>query len=163
MINHMRKVKWRRVSTGVVTDSQGENGSAVVEFVLIATPLFIPAILFFNAMHASSTEEMNVSNIARQAVRAFATAPDLYIGHQRVKYILDQFSEIETQRDFGSGKRYDFTYNISCGAEKCLTPGSLVELELFRKVIAVQGLDSSKERKSRAVARTYVDKWRATE
>lgn len=150
----------RRIQRDQPVENKSEQGSAVTEFVLIATPLFIPALLFFNAMHSTATEEINVSHIARQAVRAFATAPDLSTGHQRVKYILDKFSTLENRNNLA---RYDFTYNISCGAETCLTPGSLVELELYRKISPVLGLPDSENRKSRAVARTYVDKWRPTE
>jgi hypothetical protein len=166
--------------------SFGERGSAISEFVLIATPLFLPALLFFNAMNNTAKEEMNTSMLARQAVRAFVTAPDLMTGHQRVKVILDQYAELEGARGFGgtsgtsgtsgsgnlgglenSGRltsptRYEFTYNIKCYAEKCLEPGSLVELELYRKIESIDKIESSKDRKASAVARSYVDKWRDT-
>lgn len=137
-----------------------EKGSAVTEFVMVATPLFLPAILFFNALHSTASEEINVSHIARQAVRAFATSSDLQMGHARVKYVLDRFAEIENSNSRVPGGKYGFTYNIKCGAEKCLTPGSLVELELFRSFEVNEGVSDSKSRKANAIARTYVDKWR---
>ncbi|MEY3149506.1 MAG: hypothetical protein RL029_780 [Actinomycetota bacterium] len=163
--------------------SFGERGSAISEFVLIATPLFLPALLFFNAMNNTAKEEMNTSMLARQAVRAFVTAPDLMTGHQRVKIILDQYAKLEGTRGVGgtagtagsgslgdlensgsltSPTRYEFTYNIKCYAEKCLEPGSLVELELYRKIEPIDKIESSKDRKASAVARSYVDKWRDT-
>jgi hypothetical protein len=163
--------------------SLGERGSAISEFVLIATPLFLPALLFFNAMNNTAKEEMNTSMLARQAVRAFVTAPDLMTGHQRVKIILDQYAKLEGTRGVGgtagtagsgslgdlensgsltSPTRYEFTYNIKCYAEKCLEPGSLVELELYRKIEPIDKIESSKDRKASAVARSYVDKWRDT-
>ena len=147
-------------AAGLVLD---ERGSAISEFVLIATPLFLPALLFFNAMHNTASEEMNASMLARQAVRAFATAPDLATGHQRVKIILDQFAKLEASGGSSgptSQKRNEFTYNIKCFADNCLTPGSLVELELYRKVEPIVGFEVSKNRKASAVARSYVDKWR---
>lgn len=101
--------------------------------------------------------------LARQAVRAFATAPNLATGHQRVKIILDQYAKLETAgRSSGatSQERNEFTYNIKCFADICLTPGSLVELELYRKVKSMDHLEPSKNRKASAVARSYVDKWR---
>jgi hypothetical protein len=160
--------------------SFGERGSAISEFVLIATPLFLPALLFFNAMNNTAKEEMNTSMLARQAVRAFVTSPDLMTGHQRVKVILDQYAKLEGTRGIGatagsgnlgglentgsltSPTRYEFTYNIKCYAEKCLEPGSLVELELYRKVEPIDKIEASKDRKASAVARSYVDKWRDT-
>lgn len=152
-----------------------ESGSAISEFVLVAIPLFLPAMLFFNSMHSTATEEINVSHIARQAVRAFATAPDLYTGHSRVKFLLDKFNQLEVSgvnslinSTFNSSinsssKKYGFTYNIKCGAENCLEPGSLVELQLFREVVSDAQLSESKNRKATAIAKTYVDKWRETE
>ncbi len=168
----------KRLASGLEFD---ERGSAISEFVLIATPLFLPALLFFNAMHNTAGEEINTSMLARQAVRAFATAPDLFTGHQRVKVILDQYAKLESSQSsessFGNGNsensgnsgnsltsdrqvRNEFTYNIKCFADNCLTPGSLVEIKLYRKVESIDGFEVSKNRKASAVARTYVDKWR---
>lgn len=147
-------------------DSNYEKGSAVAEFVLMATPLFIPALLFFNTMQSVAKEEANISHLARQAVRLFVTAQDHQTGHERVRFLLDEFANLENKGKASGNKRYGFTYNITCSAEKCLTPGALVELELFRVVnqpigpIQANGLDVDRERKSSAVARSYVDKWR---
>ncbi len=202
-----------RGESGSNSGSRDEEGSAVAEFVLIATPLFIPALLFFLAMHSTATQEMNISHLARQAVRAFVTAESLQLGHQRVKFILDRYSELEfenSQSTSGKGhlrsesgqsesgqsesgqstsgqsasepsqskRHYGFTYNISCSAEKCLTPGSLVEIQLYREFQPssgevmtgesshIENLEIStmrQERKVLAVARSYVDKWRSEE
>jgi hypothetical protein len=187
-----------RGESGSNSGSRDEEGSAVAEFVLIATPLFIPALLFFLAMHSTATQEMNISHLARQAVRAFVTAESLQLGHQRVKFILDRYSELEfetSQSTSGKGhlrsesgqsesessqrkRHYGFTYNISCSAEKCLTPGSLVEIQLYREFqpssgevmtgesSQIENLEIStvrQERKVLAVARSYVDKWRSEE
>lgn len=197
-----------RGESGSNSGSRDEEGSAVAEFVLIATPLFIPALLFFLAMHSTATQEMNISHLARQAVRAFVTAESLQLGHQRVKFILDRYSELEfenSQSTSGKGhlrsesgqsesgqsasvqstsessqskRHYGFTYNISCSAEKCLTPGSLVEIKLYREFqpssgevmtgesSQIENLEIStvrQERKVLAVARSYVDKWRSEE
>lgn len=156
-----------------------EEGSAVVEFVLIATPLFLPALFFFMAMQNTAMEELRVQNLARQTVRAFVTAESVTQGHQRIKYVLDRYSEIESKGQ----KRYGFTYNISCGGESCLTPGSRVKIELFRNFsdssISDEGIATSVwsgqpsleashnswksnkgSRKATAIAIGIVDKWR---
>ena len=159
--------------------SDREEGSAVVEFVLIATPLFLPALLFFMAMQNTAMEEIRVQNLARQTVRAFVTADSVTQGHQRIKYVLDRYSEIESKNQ----KSYGFTYNLSCGGERCLTPGSRVKIELYRsfsessisdETTAVHAWssysvsdDSGNQqsngrggRKAIAVATGIVDKWR---
>ena len=141
-----------------------ESGSAIAEFVLIATPLFIPALIFFSSMQQSAKEEMTVSTLARQSLRAFITADNLSLGHQRIRFLLDQYQEIENKGRASDDLRHGFTYNISCQSQGCLKPGSLVELSLYRSFeIEVHDFDKSvagENRKAAAVVRGYVDKWR---
>ena len=154
----------------VVHASDSEEGSAITEFVLIATPLFIPALLFFMALHNTARQEISVENLARQTVRAFVTAETVSLGHQRIAYILDQYSELESK----NGEVARFTYNISCGGQKCLTPGSRVRIDLYREFTADNfktiesttqsggiSIESAKQtRKAIASATGIVDKWR---
>ena len=141
-----------------------ESGSAIAEFVLIATPLFIPALIFFSSMQQSAKEEMTVSTLARQSLRAFVTADNLSLGHQRIRFLLDQYQEIENKGRNSDDLRPGFTYNISGQSQGCLKPGSLVELSLYRSFeIEVHDFDKSvagENRKAAAVVRGYVDKWR---
>ena len=147
-----------------------EEGSAITEFVLIATPLFIPALLFFMALQNTARQEISVENLARQTVRAFVTAETVSLGHQRIAYILDQYSELESK----NGEVARFTYNISCGSKKCLTPGSRVRIDLYREFITdnfttIESTTQSggisiepaeQTRKAIASATGIVDKWR---
>ena len=143
--------------SGTESGTELENGSAVLEFVLIATPLFIPALLFFMSMQQVANQEMQVENLARQALRAFTTAESVAQGHQRINFVLDRYSEMESSN--GKSRSSDkFTYNISCGGQKCLTPGSTVKIELYRAVNAQLGEGDS--RKVTASAVGVVDKWR---
>ena len=141
-----------------------ESGSAIAEFVLIATPLFIPALIFFSSMQQSAKEEMTVSTLARQSLRAFITADNLSLGHQRIRFLLDQYQEIENKERASDDLLPGFTYNISCQSQGCLKPGSLVELSLYRSFeIEVHDFGKSvldENRKAAAVVRGYVDKWR---
>ena len=65
--------------------NDSEDGSAIVEFVLIATPLFIPAMLFFLTMQQVAVNELQVENLARQTLRAVATASSPSEGHTRIQ------------------------------------------------------------------------------
>ena len=154
----------------VVHASDSEEGSAITEFVLIATPLFIPALLFFMALQNTARQEISVENLARQTVRAFVTAETVSLGHQRIAYILDQYKELENK----NGEVTRFTYNISCGGQKCLTPGSRVRIDLYREFITdnfttIESTTQSdgiyiepagQTRKAIASATGIVDKWR---
>lgn len=159
LVTRFSEAKWRRhlfrKPNRMPLDS--ESGSAVLEFILVATPLFIPALLFFMSMQQVANQEMQVENLARQALRAFTTAESVAQGHQRINFVLDRYSEMESSN--GKSRSSDkFTYNISCGGQKCLTPGSTVKIELYRAVSAQLGDDNS--RKVAASAVGVVDKWR---
>ena len=160
-LSSFRKQTSKRSESGTETVSESgtelENGSAVLEFVLIATPLFIPALLFFMSMQQVANQEMQVENLARQALRAFTTAESVAQGHQRINFVLDRYSEMESSN--GKSRSSDkFTYNISCGGQKCLTPGSTVKIELYRAMNAQ--LSEGDSRKVTASAVGVVDKWR---
>ena len=51
-----------------------ERGSATSEFILIALPLFVPALLFFVAISQVSRAEMEASMLAREALKAFVSS-----------------------------------------------------------------------------------------
>ena len=134
-----------------------ENGSAIVEFILVATPLFIPALLFFLTMQHVAVNELQVENLARQSLRAFVTSSSPSEGHQRIQLLLRQYSELSLG-DSGIDSGEKFTYSISCGGEKCLKPGSIVKIDLYRAIQTP--LDEIRERKVIASATGEVDKWR---
>ena len=141
----------------VIPNDESEEGSAIVEFVLIATPLFIPALLFFIALQHVSINEIQVENLARQSLRAFTTASSISEGHQRIQLILKKYADVERDNVRVESPE-KFTYNISCGGKKCLTPGSFVEIDLYRVVDT--SFDDGRGRKVVASAVGIVDKWR---
>ena len=137
--------------------NDSEDGSAIVEFVLIATPLFIPALLFFLTMQHVAVNELQVENLARQTLRAFTTASSPSEGHTRIQLLLRRYSEL-TSGNKAMDSREKFTYSISCGGEKCLTPGSLVKIDLYKAIDTP--MDEIQERKVIASATGTVDRWR---
>ena len=139
----------------LLEQKKSDEGSAVIEFVLMAIPLFIPALLFFLSMQRIAINELQMENLARQSLRAFVTANSLSEGHQRVQFVLDKFSEMDSGN---GGNRAKFTYNISCGGQKCLTPGSTVKIDLYRTLETYA--DDKNLRKVVASASGTVDKWR---
>jgi hypothetical protein len=122
------------------------------------------------ALQNTARQEISVENLARQTVRAFVTAETVSLGHQRIAYILDQYKELENK----NGEVTRFTYNISCGGQKCLTPGSRVKIDLYREFITdnfttIESTTQSdgiyiepagQTRKAIASATGIVDKWR---
>lgn len=149
-----------------VTD---EKGSATGEFVLIALPLFLPALLFFLAMSQIARSEMEMSFIAREAVRAFTTGSEDQSAHLRVQALLNEYG------------LPPFSYKVLCSAQPCISPGAKVALTVFHSVSEVGNYEqsistssrfwkfedegsnrtskSNEQRRSIATAIGFVDKW----
>ena len=110
------------------------KGSATSEFVLIALPLFLPALLFFLAMSQVTKSEMETSFIAREAIRAFTTGNDDDEAHLRVQSLLAAY------------ERPDLWYSVVCSSQPCISPGAGVQITIFHKInlpVSSQQLNSS--------------------
>lgn len=127
-MSHLRLLnKW--ILTRVIQPLARENGSALVEFVVFAIPLFIPLVFFINSFTAQSFAEISYQNIARQSLRAFVASSDFETGIRKIEYILDNSDLIPTPK-----------YIISCPVSKCFTPGSVVSIELLGSITVHKGI-----------------------
>jgi hypothetical protein len=131
------------------TQLNDERGSATTEFVLLALPLFLPALLFFLSLSNSANSEMEVSFLARQAVNAFVGGKNDLEAHIRVDALLKEFQKNEMPEKSNEGI---IKYSIRCSDFPCITRGGEVELRL-------QIEDSANNTSSTSIARSTVDKW----
>lgn len=95
LISHLKSIK-------------NERGSASVEFVLLALPLFIPIFIFLNQFSNLSSQEMALQTLARESVRAFIESDSDQSGGALVNQVIirggtklglkpDEISEIESE------------------------------------------------------------------
>jgi hypothetical protein len=156
-----------------------EKGSATSEFVLLALPLFIPALLFFISMASLSKSEMNASMLAREALAAFTSSENDLEGHHRTRLLLDYYSTsnsaFTSSHESNSNAGEFIEYSIKCATTPCIQPGSAVEMTLYALVDVSDelngienyqggawGLNGQNIESSRRVIATvtgYVDKW----
>ena len=131
------------------TQLNDERGSATTEFVLLALPLFLPALLFFLSLSNSANSEMEASFLARQAVNAFVGGKNDLEAHIRLDALLKEFQKNEMPEKSNEGI---IKYSIRCSDSPCITRGGEVELTL-------QIEDSANNTSSTSIARSTVDKW----
>jgi hypothetical protein len=67
----LRKEKTETLPAVLLRRLKNENGSAVVEFVALALPLFVPVIIFLSQFAGLSNDEFIVRSLARESVRAY--------------------------------------------------------------------------------------------
>lgn len=120
-----------------------EGGSASLEFVAIAIPLFIPLIILAGQVTAISTAKMEDLQIARTALRAFVDAPNSSIGEMRVREILslsqsanqssNQSSNQSLSRSASqsSNQSTGLDFRIDCRYLPCIQPNNRVRLTLI--------------------------------
>ena len=129
---------------------RNENGSAIIEFVIYALPLFIPLVIYLTSVNQSSEIQYEARNFARQIARAYVTSPSQELTGARVLAVTTVFakSSFATNRINSLPK-----IEISCNLSPCLSPNGKVEV----KVLLTSTFTG---RSASATAIQTVDAWR---
>lgn len=106
---------------------RNEEGSAILEFIMIALPLFIPLSLYLNSVNASAQGTIELQNMARQVARAFVTSPTEGLAATRANEVLSVY---QNQILPTHGSRELLSLSISCEAQPCLTPNAKVAITI---------------------------------
>jgi len=129
-----------------------EEGSASVEFVLLALPLFIPIFIFLNQFSTLSSQEMSLQTHARESVRAFIESSSDQSGGALVNQVItlggaklglksEEISEIKSE--------------ITCSTRPCHLPNGRVRITLTMDAVGNDG------RSVEATAQQYFSPWRS--
>jgi hypothetical protein len=127
-----------------------ERGSASVEFVLLALPLFIPIFIFLNQFSTLSSQEMALQTLARESVRAFIESNSdqsggalvnqvITLGGAKLGLKLEEIAEINSE--------------IKCSTRPCHLPNGRVRITLTMDAIGNEG------RSVQASAQQYFSPW----
>lgn len=104
-----------------------ETGSASVEFVVLAIPLFLPIFIYLSHFADLSDSELKARSLVRQVVRAYVASQSVDDAQQRASFVLNFGARKLGMRDEEiSSMRLRFT----CSADPCLTPGARVRANL---------------------------------
>ncbi len=114
-------------SLKVSTSNTKDKGSAVVEFVILAIPLFLPIIIYITQFADVSAIEINSRNLVREVVRAYATSEDLGDAQSRANTMLHFGAE---RMGFTEEEISSMTLSFSCSSHRCLTAGESVSARL---------------------------------
>ena len=132
-----------------------EKGSASVELVVFAIPLFVPLILLASHLTVVSASKVEIAHLARTSLRAFATAESTALGHARIGQVLatsasgakngmyktsaEQQPEDLDTFIMGSGRRDStYSYLIECEKFPCIQPLNRLKLTLRNDAIGTE-------------------------
>ena len=126
-----------------------ERGSATVEFVALALPLFVPIIFFLHQFASVSGQEEIARTLAREGARAFVTSSNQSGAAAAMNAVI-----------FRAGRELGLTedefermaLNLECSSSPCYSPNG--------KIVVTVHFGASKEfRAVTASAQEYISPW----
>ena len=103
------------------------RGSASIEFVVLAVPLFIPIFIFLNNFADSSDTQSSLRSLARETARAFVTSDNDEIANQVAAQVISE-----------GGKALGFSnsirYSINCSQSPCIYPDGRVSVTVVARL-----------------------------
>lgn len=107
-----------------------QRGSASVEFVALAIPLFIPLFLFMNNFASMSDGQDSLRTLAREAARGFVTSSNDEIAFGVAHEIVTNGALILGYEEAINGG--DLQMKIECSTRPCISPNASVRIVLTR-------------------------------
>jgi hypothetical protein len=145
----LRNGKSETYPAALLRKLKNESGSAVVEFVALALPLFVPVIIFLSHFAALSNDEFIVRTLARESVRAYIlSANDLSATINARNTIKTGARELGLKEE----RIKDLDFYVDCAGLLCISPDNKVEI-----TITLRSQDG--KRISTATARETVSPW----
>jgi Flp pilus assembly protein TadG len=113
-----------------------EEGSAVLEFVALALPLFIPLFLFLNIYAQTSDAQGSLRTLSREMARAFVTSEnDKVAGAVAYEVFVKGANVLGYGKSLNNG---NLSYTITCSNSPCISPNSEVLVTLTEKSTGVE-------------------------
>ena len=125
------------------------RGSASIEFVSLALPLFIPVIFFLHQFATVSAEEEIARTLAREGARAFVTSSG---GNEAVIAMNSVIATAGKELGLSQEDYSRMAVGLECSASPCYTPSA--------KIIVTIHFGATKEfRAVTASAQEYLSPW----
>lgn len=111
----------------LVAKIRSEDGSAAVEFVLLAIPLFIPIILFMSSFADVSDKESIARTLARESVRGFVLSRGDISAYSTAHKIA---AEGAMALGLDAHEVSSMRVNIRCETWPCISPRNRISLTI---------------------------------
>lgn len=116
----------------IIRDALGkDDGSAIVEFIVLALPLFLPLFLYLNQYSEASDVQSSFRTLAREMARGFVTSENNEIADRVANEIFLKGAGILGFND--EVKSGDLTYKYICRESPCISPDNEIVLEIHSR------------------------------
>mgnify|MGYP000249239209 FL=1 len=107
-----------------------EDGSASVEFAVLAIPLFIPLFLYMNTFASMSDGQDALRTLAREAARGFVTSSNDQIAYGVAHQIVTQGAQVlGYEKALQNG---EIQLHIECSTRPCISPNASITVSITR-------------------------------
>ena len=110
---------------------RNEKGSASVEFVLLAVPLFIPILIFLNQFSTMSNSELAARTLVRESLRAYITSENPIVATSRANQVLERGA---LAMGLTKSEASSLDLRLICSETPCLTAGGRVRAVLNLRI-----------------------------
>lgn len=108
--------------------SREDRGSASVEFVALAIPLFIPLFIYINSFASMSDGQDSLRTLAREATRGFVTSSNDEIAFGVAHEIVTKGAILLGYQT--AIQRGEIEMNIDCSSSPCISPNARIRITL---------------------------------
>jgi Flp pilus assembly protein TadG len=126
-----------------------DKGSAIVEFVALAIPLFIPIFIYLNNFASVSGNEAIVRVLAREGLRAYVASDSDHAGREVSAQAL---TVIAQHLGLTASEIQTLTAKYDCSNNPCLSSNGRIRL-------TVSYIDEQSHRTIEASAQEHVSPW----
>ena len=129
-----------------------EDGSAIIEFIAIAIPIFISLAIFMSNLQLDASIHYQARSLVRQLARIYVTSDSDIDGIKRMSILKETFTREVFSNTSGIASP---EISLRCSSTPCLTPGSRVEV-----ILNITRVDGGLI--SRVSAEEIVDIWKSS-
>ena len=126
-----------------------DSGSAAIEFVVLAIPLFLPILIFIANFSDVSQAEIQSRNLVREIVRAYVSSDSPSQAESNARFVMDIGAE---KLGFNTAEIASMNLSFSCSGNPCLTPGEKVK-GVLKLILPISS------RQIEVSAQEYVSPW----
>jgi len=130
--------------------TQRDDGSASIEFILLALPLFIPILIFLGQFSTLTSHEMVIQTLARESLRSFVESSSDESGDALIRQVIEVGG-----RSLGLSQEEVSAIDIEmkCSKNPCHLPNGRVRITLTMDPTVNHG------RTVQAAAQEYFSPW----
>lgn len=122
-----------RTTTRIQTKLRCEAGGAIVEFVALALPLFIPIFIYLGHYSSIGDQESTLRTLAREISRAVVTSENDGIAERVAEEVFQKGGAA-----LGLGEeiaKREIQFSIRCQERPCISPNNEIEISIFSSSI----------------------------